>query len=149
MRKSNVLLLTAALLSASLLIGLASCGKLTFYSAKTEDTSSQKPKPAAPAWPGKVVLTTDPPVPVAGQDTAFRVTVTDEARKAVGGAKVEADLKMPTMDMGKNVITLSDKGDGTYEGKGQFTMAGPWNVIVTVTKAGVVGQRQFQLVTQK
>jgi nitrogen fixation protein FixH len=148
-RKSNVLLLTAALISASFLIGLAACGKMTIYSAKSDDTSSQNAKPAAPAWPGKVVLTTDPPAPVSGQDTAFRVTLTDAAGKPVSGAKVEADLKMQTMDMGKNVVSLADKGDGTYEGKGQFTMAGPWNIIIVVTKAGTTGQQQFQIVAQK
>jgi hypothetical protein len=50
---------------------------------------------------------------------------------------------MPLMDMGKNEFRLADIGNGVYEGTGKFTMAGPWNVMVTVKAAGKTAQQIF------
>lgn len=94
----------------------------------------------------KITLTTDPAQPAEEKDTVFKVTVADPSGQPVSGATVSADLKMQLMDMGKNEITLADKGAGIYEGKGQFSMAGPWNVIVTAKQGGKTGQQTFQTV---
>jgi nitrogen fixation protein FixH len=94
-------------------------------------------------------LTTDPPQPVSGADTTFRVTMTSQAGAPVDGTEVQADLKMRTMDMGRNVVKLADTGDGVYEGKGQFSMAGPWDVVVNARKDAETGTQAFPLVVKK
>ena len=94
-------------------------------------------------------LSTDPAQPMYGQDMVFRVTLKDDAGKQVTGVKVEADLKMKTMDMGKTIVSLVDNGQGIYEGKGKFSMAGPWDVIVTATKDGKGGMQTFNVVARK
>ncbi len=99
-----------------------------------------------------VQLTTDPTPPVEDQDTTFKLTLTDGSGKPVPGAKVTAALKMQTMDMGKNEVTFADKGAGNYEGKGMFTMAGPWDVEVwadlgtdsSIYKVPIVAHRKRQ-----
>lgn len=96
-----------------------------------------------------MTLTTDPAQPESEKDTTFRVILTDTNGHPVTGARVQADLEMPRMDMGKNVVQLADKGNGVYEGKGQFTMGGPWNVIVTATKAGTSGEQKFDIVVRR
>jgi hypothetical protein len=45
--------------------------------------------------------------------------------------------------MGKNEFLLADMGQGRYQGSGKFTMAGPWNVVVTAQAGGKAGQEAF------
>ncbi len=114
-----------------------------------QQTTTAQPQQARPSSL-KVSLTTDPAPPVEDQDTTFKLTLTDGSGKPVAGAKVTAVLKMQTMDMGKNEFTLADKGSGSYEGKGKFTMAGPWDVEViaavgddtTVYKVPIVAHKK-------
>lgn len=73
----------------------------------------------------------------------------DDAGKPVAGAKVEADLKMKSHDMGKNIVSLTDNGQGMYEGKGKFSMAGPWDVVVIASKNGKSGAQTFSVVARK
>jgi nitrogen fixation protein FixH len=96
-----------------------------------------------------MALTTSPAQPVSGEDTTFEVTLNDASGQPVAGAKVEAALEMKIMDMGKNVVTLADKGNGVYQGKGQFTMSGPWDVVVTANKAGASGAQRFEVMARK
>lgn len=124
----------------SSLVALSACQKAA------PPAASAKP---GPAWAGKIALTTDPAQPVSERPATFRVSVTDAAGQAVAGATVQADLKMQSMDMGKNVVQLADKGNGIYEGKGEFSMAGPWNVIVSVSKTGTTGEQKFEVVAKK
>ncbi len=91
-----------------------------------QQTTAQPQQPQPSSF--RMSLTTEPAPPVEDQDTTFKLTLTDNSGKPVPGAKVTAALKMQTMDMGKNEFTFTDKGSGNYEGKGKFTMAGPWNV---------------------
>lgn len=119
---------------------LAACNK--------QQAASAQPSTAAQSAAWKITLTTDPAQPNEEKDTIFKVTLADPAGQPVSGATVTADLKMQIMDMGKNEIALTDKGSGTYEGKGQFSMAGPWNVIVTAKQGGKTGQQTFQTVVR-
>ena len=45
---------------------------------------------------------------------------------------------MPSMNMPemRSTATLAPAGDGRYRGTGHLSMAGTWNVMVTVTRAG-------------
>ena len=58
---------------------------------------------------------------------------------------------MPAMDMAamRNVVTLSDKGSGLYEGEGDVQMGGTWQVTVLATKAGqTIAQKQFSVTAE-
>ncbi len=136
MYKAIILLLLLSFLGLS-----AACGKPK--PAATADT----PKTAPAAW--KMNLFTVPEPPVTGKEASFVVKLTDEAGKPVAGAQVNASLVMPLMDMGKNEVTLADKGAGSYQGTGKFTMAGPWNVVVTAAAQGKSAQQVFPVVVHE
>ena len=50
-------------------------------------------------------------------DLVFNITL-KEKDKPISDARVEIDLTMPGMFMGKNRVFLEHKGNGRYEGKG-------------------------------
>ncbi len=54
----------------------------------------------------------------------------------VTDATVSFDINMTNMNHGKNVGQATNAGDGHYTGSVDFTMAGPWRVIVLVNQAG-------------
>jgi Barrel-sandwich domain of CusB or HlyD membrane-fusion/YtkA-like len=95
----------------------------------------------------------DPSTPHAGSN-AFRVRLTGADGAAITGAQVTVTFFMPAMPaMGmaamRNVVTLSDKGGGLYEGAGEVQMGGTWQVTVLATKAGqTVAQKQFSVTTE-
>jgi nitrogen fixation protein FixH len=120
---------------------LAGCQKQEAPKSSTPPATAA-PQVTAPA-PWKMDLTTDPAKPEPNKDTKFRLQMTDPEGKPVAGADVTASLVMPVMDMGKNEFRLVDIGKGAYEGTGKFTMAGPWNVVVTAKAAGKTAQQTF------
>ncbi len=64
----------------------------------------------------------------------------------VTDATVSFDINMTNMNHGKNVGKATNAGDGHYTGPVDFTMAGPWRVIVLVNQAGhQVASVQFDL----
>ncbi len=116
--------------------------------------------PAAPAHrPGPVILSTtiapgsafkilvsfDPPEPVMSRKTKFTAQLSDLAGKPIDKAKVQASLVMPLMDMGKNQFALTSKGGGMYEGTGQFTMSGEWEVVISAEQGGKTGKTTFNV----
>ncbi|MBV9086804.1 MAG: FixH family protein [Acidobacteriaceae bacterium] len=90
-------------------------------------------------------LNIDPAQPVFSRKTRFTVKVTDRSGAPVSGANARASLVMPLMDMGKNELDLKPTGDGTYQGTGQFTMAGEWEVVVTAAANGQKGKYTFNV----
>ncbi len=103
-----------------------------------------QPPPAAPS-PFQMKLALDPAQPEDGKPVTIRVRLADLRGKAVEGATVRAALVMVLMDMGKNEVTLAGKGSGLYEGTAKFTMAGPWNVVVSATAGGKTGEQRFDV----
>jgi multidrug efflux pump subunit AcrA (membrane-fusion protein) len=95
----------------------------------------------------------DPATPRAGSNN-FRVKLTGADGAAITGAQVTVTFFMPAMPaMGmaamRNVVTLSDKGGGLYEGAGDVQMGGTWQVTVLATKAGqTVVQKQFSVTAE-
>jgi hypothetical protein len=95
----------------------------------------------------------DQSTPHAGSN-AFRVRLTGADGAAITGAQVTVTFFMPAMPaMGmaamRNVVTLSDKGGGLYEGAGEVQMGGTWQVTVLATKAGqTVAQKQFSVTAE-
>ncbi len=116
-------------------------------------TACGKPKPAAatngtdPAW--KMTLSTVPDPPVNNKEGRFLLLLLDPAGQPVSGAQVRASLEMVGMDMGKNEVGFAEKGNGSYEGTGKFTMAGPWKVVVSAAARGKSTQQTFPLVVYR
>jgi YtkA-like len=130
-----------------LLFSLAACQREQQSSKPSAESS--KPSQTAQAPPMVITLATVPDPPVSAQETTFLVTVADQSGKPVAGVDVKASLKMATMDMGKNEVAFTGQKAGTYEAKGKFTMAGPWNVIVNVTQQEHTRQQTFPTVVHK
>lgn len=95
---------------------------------------------AAPTAQVRIGLTTQPAPPRQGANTV-RVTLTGADGKPLTGAQVTATFFMPAMPaMGMAaayaVATLTDKGDGVYEGSLQLPSGGTWKVTVLVQRGG-------------
>jgi Cu(I)/Ag(I) efflux system membrane fusion protein/cobalt-zinc-cadmium efflux system membrane fusion protein len=85
-------------------------------------------------------FSTEPSPPHKGGNT-FRVKLTDPSGTPVAGAQVTVALFMPAMpSMGmaamKTTATLTDKGNGQYEGSGDLGSGGTWQVTITVLQNG-------------
>ncbi len=111
------------------------------------------PQPAADAGSAaqiQVDLNTEPSPPRKGTNIVH-VTVTGPDGKPVPGAQVTATFFMPAMPaMGmaaeRDAATLSDKGNGLYEGSIQLSTGGTWQVTVTVQRGGqTVGAKQLSV----
>jgi hypothetical protein len=100
---------------------------------------------AAPGSAFIMSLAMDPAQPKFGRKTNFRVTVKQTLGTPVQGAQAEASLVMPLMDMGKNQFALKPAGNGEYEGMGEFSMAGEWEVIVSASAQGKTGKTTFNV----
>jgi len=90
-------------------------------------------------------LTMDPAQPKFGRKTRFRVSLRQTTGTPVDGAQVEISLVMPLMDMGKNQFLLKSAGNGEYEGTGEFSMAGEWEVVVVANAAGKTAKATFNV----
>ena len=126
-------------------------------------TGSQN-APAAPGGAGisatgpatggiAITLASDPNPPKSG-DISFAVTVkqadgspiTDGTVKAVFSMPAMPSMNMPAM---KSEATLVHEDGGTYRGPGQLSMAGTWDVTVSVSRNGEeVGNRRFSVVAK-
>jgi Cu(I)/Ag(I) efflux system membrane fusion protein/cobalt-zinc-cadmium efflux system membrane fusion protein len=98
-------------------------------------TGSQAQGPQANAE-----LTTEPSPPHKGSNV-FRVKLTGANNAPISGAQVVVTFYMPAMPaMGMAAmntrVTLTDKGNGMYEGKGDLGSGGTWQVTVTATQNG-------------
>jgi hypothetical protein len=132
-------------------------GLLAVFGCKGQPKNApqqRKPSPAAGAilqvqeMPGSVFimdLSTQPIQPKFGSKTTFRVRVTDHDGVPITGADVKASLVMPLMDMGKNQFPMKETGGGKYEGAGEFSMAGEWEVNITATQGDKTGTYRFNV----
>ncbi|HYG97815.1 MAG TPA: FixH family protein [Terriglobales bacterium] len=145
MNKRFGFLFAAVLLATGLITTLSLIG----CSGKPHGHGTAAQTEPLPPSPWDMAFTTEPAQPKYGQETVFRVSLQDDSGKPMPGAKVEADLKMKGHDMGKNIVSLIDNGQGIYEGKGKFTMAGPWDVVVIANKDGKGGAQTFNVVARK
>jgi Cu(I)/Ag(I) efflux system membrane fusion protein/cobalt-zinc-cadmium efflux system membrane fusion protein len=95
-----------------------------------------------PAQQATAELKNDPDPPHKGKNT-FRVKLTSADGKPIGGAQVTVTFfmaAMPAMGMAemRTVSTLDDKGNGTYEGRGELGSGGTWQVTVVARQNGRV-----------
>ena len=89
---------------------------------------------------GNIDLGSDPTPPRKGNNV-FRVKLADASGAPISGAEVSVTFFMPAMPaMGmaamRTPITLSDKGNGLYEGSGQLESGGTWQVTIVAKKNG-------------
>lgn len=97
-----------------------------------------------------IEFSTDPNPPHKGANV-FRVKLTDKNGSAISGAQVTATLFMPAMPaMGmaamRTTVTLSDKGNGAYEGLGRLGSGGTWQVTILAQKNGqTIGSKQLNV----
>jgi hypothetical protein len=128
------------LIAVALLLGLA------FFAGCQK---SSKKSGVTGEWPGSIALTTDPLVPVANQHVKLVVAVQDKQGHTVTDANVKASLEMKSMNMGKNDVNLNNVGNGIYQNTTKFTMAGPWEVVVTASANGTSGTKAIPLVVNR
>lgn len=93
---------------------------------------------ATSAPQGNIELTTEPNPPRKGGNV-IRVMLKDERGSAITGAEVTATFNMaamPVMGMAamRVPITLTDKGNGLYEGSGELPSGGTWQVTILAKK---------------
>ncbi len=105
----------------------------------------------APAPRLAIAFRSQPDPPQTGENT-FEVMVREVGGQPVTDASVEVVLFMPPMpSMGmpamRSRATLAHAGEGIYRGIGEISMAGRWDVTVTVRRGGqVIGRRQTAVV---
>ena len=133
-----------ACLLAFALLFCAGCKKKDTAPPKPREMSAIISTQAAPGSAFIMSLAMNPPQPKFGRKTNFRVAVKQTLGSPVEGAQVEASLVMPLMDMGKNQFPLKPAG-GEYEGAGEFSMAGEWEVVVTASAEGKTGKTTFNV----
>ena len=85
-------------------------------------------------------LTSQPNPPRKGSNV-FRVKLSDASGAAISGADVSVTFymaAMPAMGMAamRTAVSLSDKGNGLYEGSGQLGSGGTWQVTMVAQKNG-------------
>jgi RND family efflux transporter MFP subunit len=96
----------------------------------------------------KIEFSSEPSPPHKGSNL-FRIHLTGLSGTAISGAQVTVTFYMPAMSaMGmaamKTSVTLSDKGNGIYEGKGDLGSGGTWQATVLAVQNGqTVGSKQF------
>ena len=106
--------------------------------------------PTANAPQGNVELSSDPNPPHKGSNV-FRVKLTDASGAPISGAEVSVTFFMPAMPaMGmastRTPVTLSDKGNGLYEGSGKLENGGTWQVTILAKKNGqLIATKQFSV----
>lgn len=96
----------------------------------------------APTTKANVELTTDPSPAHKGANVV-KVKLSDRTGQPIAGANVTVTFYMPAMpSMGmaamRTVVKATDKGDGTYDGKGDLASGGTWQVTVTARKEGSI-----------
>jgi RND family efflux transporter MFP subunit len=97
-----------------------------------------------------VELSSDPTPPRKGSNV-FRVKLTDAGAAPISGAEISVTFFMPAMPaMGmasmRTPVTLSDKGNGLYEGSGQLESGGTWQVTIFAKKNGqVIATKQLSV----
>jgi len=96
----------------------------------------------APVQQIGIELSTNPDPPHKGANTV-KVKVSDASGKPVAGAEVSVTffmVAMPAMGMAavRAVATLTDKGNGLYEGPMQLQTGGTWQVTITVHRGGQI-----------
>lgn len=134
------------------LVALAVVAVVIYFAVK------YKPEPVGPPNPATIInntrdrltpfrftLATDPASPNFNSPFQLKVHVIDGANQPADGVELKADVSMSGMDQGAQHLTLSDRGNGDYEGQVKLEMAGSWDVDLTATKDGKSRQQKMSI----
>jgi len=108
------------------------------------------PANTPPAAQVNIDFSTDPNPPNRGNNV-FRVRLTGSGNAPVTGASVTVMFymaAMPAMGMAamNTTATLTDKGNGLYEGSGSLGSGGTWQVTITAQRNGqTIGTKQLRV----
>jgi hypothetical protein len=118
-------------------LGLVSC---------SSNISPMQATQTAGAFSVSLNVAPDPPVPM--QDALLELKLVDFKGQPISGASVSLDLTMPGMQMPMNRPEVVESGGGVYQAKTLFTMAGKWQIQVTVTDVSKSETFTFNLATR-
>jgi hypothetical protein len=110
--------------------------------------------PAATATEGVTIDFSSQPDPPKSGDNTIEVTVQQPDGTPITDAAVTAVFTMPAMPAMnmpamRAEAKLAHVEGGRYQGMGQLSMAGTWNVTVTATRDGEpIGRRSFSIVAK-
>jgi nitrogen fixation protein FixH len=110
--------------------------------------------PAATSTEGVTIEFSSEPDPPKSGDNTIEVTVRQPDGTAISDAVVTAVFSMPAMPAMnmpamRAEAKLSHVEGGRYQGMGQLSMSGTWNVTVTATRDGEpIGRRSFSIVAK-
>lgn len=83
-------------------------------------------------------------------ENGISVTVKDSAGKEIADAGVKIEYSMPAMPgmpaMNYGSVLAWDKN--SYQGKLNFSMSGPWNIVVKIVRGGKTVSTKFSLDVQ-
>ena len=116
--------LAMVLLALLLALGLAACG------------GDVEAGPTGVTGDLQLTLTTRPSPPARNESATVVVQVSDKDGKPVEGATVMLASGMIGMSHGGPKGQLADKGKGTYEATGKFSMGGTWRIEIEASKGG-------------
>ena len=83
------------------------------------------------ATPVHVSWSLDPAPPVTGVETTARLMVKDRQGRPVSGASLRVEGYMSHPGMTPIIVPATEREDGRYEARMQFSMAGDWILVVT------------------
>ena len=110
--------------------------------------------PAATSTEGVTIDFSSEPDPPKSGDNTIEVTVRQPDGTAITDAMVTAVFSMPAMPAMnmpamRAEAKLTHVEGGRYQGMGQLSMSGTWNVTVTATRDGEpIGRRSFSIVAK-
>jgi hypothetical protein len=140
----------------AVVVSILACGCTSNQEAPSTGTGGQA-APASPATTSAEGVAIDfrsQPDPPKSGDNTIEVTVRQSDGTAMTDAAVAAVFSMPAMPAMnmpamRSEAKLAHVDGGLYRGMGLLSMAGTWNVTVTVTRHGEpVGRRSLSIVAK-
>ena len=144
----NFAILKAGTLFAGMLLCLA-CGEKRSQPGSTKEAADPKhylileQSSKELGWKGSLSLA---PMPgVSGKETTFTLKLATPDGTPIEGGHVRFALIMPLMDMGKEEFEAAAAGNGTYLGKGTFSMDGIWLVQANIERGNQKARLEFEI----
>ncbi len=136
-----------------LLLGIGFLMAITWVMAIVPDLIPRRP--SAPvqtmqAGPYQVILQVDPNPPLITRPATLSVRIARrDTQQPVNNARITLASNMETMDMGTDHTTAQQQSDGIYQAQVQFTMSGPWQLLVSIAAPGAATQSaSFEIIAQ-
>jgi len=130
------------------------CGQGQAPAAGSSEGQVRPSVPAATSTEGVTIDFSSEPDPPKSGDNTIEVTVQQPNGAAITDAVVTVVFTMPAMPAMnmpamRTEAKLTHVEGGRYQGMGQLSMAGTWNVTVTATRDGEpIGRRTFSVVAK-